>query len=355
MFMTLLVALLVGGLLEAEGLRIWAERLGVGPLRMLAQPVTTTWADALQPLGFDRPRALALQTKAVLAPTMLAAGPAVAPGFDLASVGELPVSVDVALHQSFLPVPRVAVETIETAPVTIRMTVTNAPLLPSTAAGLPLETGSGLQVALAGDSMMAVGLAPTLKRGLAADKGVHLLKAYRSGTGLARPEVFDWLQQYPQMLGAARPQLVICALGANDGQNVQVGKAVLEFGSPEWDGFYRHRLTAYLDMLLRPQTRVLWIGMPVMKERRFAQKMRHMNELTRDVLTAYPQVTWMDPNPALGYTDNVFAQYRASERGKLVKMRADDGIHMTDEGAGYLLDPIRDWLARVAPQAAQML
>jgi len=199
--------------------------------------------------------------------------------------------------------------------------------------------------------MMAVGLAPTLTRGLSIEKGVHLLKAYRSGTGLARPEVYDWLQQYPLMLGAMRPQLVICALGANDGQNVQVGKKVLEFGSPEWDEFYRGRLTAYLDMLLKPQTRVLWVGMPVMKERRFAQKMLHMNTLVQTELQRYPAVTWLDPNPALGYADNVFAQYRVDERGKLIKMRADDGIHMTDDGAAYLLAPIRDWLARFAPLA----
>jgi hypothetical protein len=203
--------------------------------------------------------------------------------------------------------------------------------------------------------MMAVGLAPALTRGLATDKGLRLLRAYRSGTGLARPEVYDWLQQYPQMLGAARPQLIICALGANDGQNVQVGKKVLEFGSAEWDEFYRTRLTAYLDMLLKQQARVLWVGMPVMKEHHFAQKMLHMNALVQAELQHYPAVTWLDPNPTLGYINNAFAQYRATERGKLVKMRADDGIHMTDEGAAYLIAPIREWLAHAVVQVRPAL
>ena len=36
-----------------------------------------------------------------------------------------------------------------------------------------------------------------------------------------------------------------------------------------------------------------------------------------------------------------------------MKLRADDGIHMTDEGAGFLVEPIRAWLeAQAAPRPA---
>lgn len=353
MFLTLLAALLFGALLEAEGLHTWAERLGVGPLREIALPVTSAWNNWLQPAGLGRARAVALQVKAGLAPVLLGETLEKPDITSLSRADSVPAFVAEAMHQPYLrpplrePVPGIAADEVR---------IDDAPRLPMQASGQPsmLAIGSGLQVVLAGDSMMAVGLAPALTRGLAADKGVRLVKAYRSGTGLARPEVYDWLQQYPQMLGMVRPQLVICALGANDGQNVQVGKQVLEFGSQEWDDFYRSRLNAYLDMLLKTQARVLWVGMPVMKERRFAQKMRHMNELVRTELQRYPAVTWLDPNPALGYADEVFAQYRPGERGKLVKLRADDGIHMTDEGAGYLLGPIREWIVRMSAQVPEL-
>jgi len=46
-------------------------------------------------------------------------------------------------------------------------------------------------VALAGDSMMAVGLSATLLRQAAGHKDLRMVKAFRSGTGLARPEVFN--------------------------------------------------------------------------------------------------------------------------------------------------------------------
>jgi hypothetical protein len=214
-----------------------------------------------------------------------------------------------------------------------------------------LDVAHSLDVALAGDSMMAVGLAPTLTRGLSKEKNLHLIKAYRSGTGLARPEVFDWLQEYPHMLRDKNPDLVICSMGANDAQNVQLGTVMLEFGSAKWDEFYSDRLIRYLDLLSTRNARILWVGIPVMKEPRFARKMRHMNDLVKNVLERYPNVTWMDPNPSLGYINNVFAQYSTAQNGKPVKLRADDGIHMTDQGASFLLPYIRNWLGQTANAA----
>lgn len=329
MFLTLFVALAACLLLEAEGLRTWAERLEVGPLRSVALPASEAWHTLLDGSGAGLARREALALKAEWADVLLphVAADARAPVAGPEESAPAPVVADApalpAASAQSLPAPA------------------GAPVLPG---GAPLIVGvpaSAPQIVLAGDSMMAVGLAPVLRRGL----GMQVIKAYRSGTGLARPEVFDWLVQYPQMIGQARPALVICALGANDGQNVQIGKDVLEFGSPDWDAFYRGRLTAYLDMLTKDGRKVLWVGLPVMRSASFARKMRHMNALIQDVLKAYPQVSWLDPNPVLSAPDASFAQYKADSRGRMIKMRADDGIHMTDDGAAFLLPDIRHWLS----------
>lgn len=327
MFLTLLAAVLVGLVFEAEGLKVWAERLELGALRKVALPAAQSWHDTVRGLGVEAPRRALLALKEDWATAMTGTS-------SVAAAAPLPeTSVPVRAELALPPV--LSTPSAEAAPV-------RAPASPASAEPLQgLPPGQVLRIALAGDSMMAVGLAPTLRRGLG---GVEVIKAYRSGTGLARPEVFDWLQQYPQMLGARRPAVVICALGANDGQNVQVGKQVLVFGSPEWDAFYRSRLTAYLDLLTRDGTRVLWLGMPVMRAPAFARKMQHMNALVQDVLKAYPTVSWMDPNPLLSQAQGGFAQFRADARGKQIKLRADDGIHMTDEGALFLLPGIRAWL-----------
>lgn len=332
--LTVLAALFFVCVLEAEGLHVWAQRLETGAVRTIVLPLTEAWSVGLKSLGLGRFRQAALSAKSTLAPAMLAR--------QMDAPAELVAPPVLASVSAPAPEPLAKPKRAgsKANPGASSKVLSAEPRLP------PIELGVDLQVALAGDSMMAVGLAPSLMRSLVNDKGLRLVRAYRSGTGLARPEVYDWLEHYPKMLGASHPRLVICALGANDGQNVQVGKKVLEFASLEWDEFYRGRLNAYLGMVLKADTQLLWIGMPVMRERRFAQKMRHMNELVRGELLRYPNVTWLDPNPALGYTGNEFAQYRENSRGKMIKMRQDDGIHMTDEGAAFLLDQIRDWLLR---------
>lgn len=342
MCLTLVAAIVVAAVLEADGLAVWAKRLPVGALRSLALPATATWQSWLMPYQAGLPRALALRGKVAMAPRMLGFFVVQeipkAPSSWVAGQ-DLPVDLDMAIQALAAP----GFSVVPAVKSANRVSV--SPANDSGIAWLPsLRSDTVVQIALAGDSMMAVGLAPTLMRDLSAENRLQVMRAYRSGTGLARPEIFDWIQQYPAMLGDVQPQLVICSLGANDAQNVQIGKRVLEFGSAEWDEYYRTRLAAYLDILAKPRVRVLWIGMPVMKEKRFAQKMQHMNALVHAELARRTNTTWLDPNPMLGYTDEVFTQYRANERGKLVKMRADDGIHMTDDGALFLLPPIREWL-----------
>jgi hypothetical protein len=349
-FATLLVALFCGLVLEADGLRIWAERLPVGTLRDSVLPVTAKWQGWMSPLHAGSLREAALEMKSRLASASPVKGPTEArpilqnndPATMLVSVKSVNADTGVSGTTAATALTNASVQEV------VASTQQNAGV---TANWSPAD-GSGRVLALAGDSMMAVGLAPTLGRDLATNPNFHVLKAYRSGTGLARPEVFDWIQQYPVMLAGTQPQLVICAMGANDAQNVQIGKAVLEFGSAEWDAYYRGRLSAYLAMLGSRPVRILWVGMPLMKEKKFSLKMQHMNQLIQAEIAGRPNVTWLDPNPALGYSKG-FEQYRANARGKMIKMRADDGIHMTDDGAAYLLPAIREWLATGAQSGSE--
>jgi hypothetical protein len=69
------------------------------------------------------------------------------------------------------------------------------------------------------------------------------------GTGLARPDVFDWMEEYPAMIGSEHPDAVIVAIGANDGQGFQEDGKVLAFGSDAWVQVYQQRIAAFLSLL----------------------------------------------------------------------------------------------------------
>jgi hypothetical protein len=197
--------------------------------------------------------------------------------------------------------------------------------------------------------MMAVGLAPVLRRSVARESSARFVRAYRSGTGLGRPDVFNWPVQYPQLIGAARPDLVICAIGANDAQNFQVSGNVYYFGTPAWKQMYAERVRDFAKLLTRDGARVLWIGMPVMRESGFSRRMASINVLVKEVMAEFPQITWVDPNPYIAGSGGSFEQYRQDQRGKLVRLRADDGIHLSEDGAAYLLPAISSWMQKAAP------
>ena len=229
---TFAAALLVVLWLEAAGLAVWAERLEVGILRNIAQPITQTWQRIATELHLDAPRRVALAMRERWSTTLIPVAevtgsienaPSVSISTPLAKSAVIPIAPKSASHNS-------AKQKISS---------------PKTAAALqelkPIALQLG-QVALVGDSMMAVGLAPVLRRSATRDSGTRFVRAYRSGTGLGRPDVFNWPAQYPQLVGTAQPDIVICAIGANDAQNFQVDRNVYLFGTPEWKQIYAERI-----------------------------------------------------------------------------------------------------------------
>ena len=334
-------ALLVALLLEATGLTVWAERLEVGALRNIAQPVTQTWQGFVTGLHLDAPRRVALDLRDRWSTTLIPVAEVVAPTENLP-----PTTMQTS---------PTAAATVTAPPEAKRKSLNNAgkKVAPAkTAAESKMATPVALQsaqVALVGDSMMAVGLAPVLRRSVARESSARFVRAYRSGTGLGRPDVFNWPVQYPQLIGTARPGLVICAIGANDAQNYQVNGNVYYFGTPAWKQMYAARVRDFAKLLTRDGARVLWIGMPVMRESGFSRRMASINLLVKEVLAEFPQITWVDPNPYIAGSGGSFEQYRQDQRGKLVRLRADDGIHLSEDGAAYLLPAISGWMQRVSP------
>lgn len=342
-------ALGIALVLEATGLVTWAERLEVGVLRNIAQPVTQAWERGVTAVHLDQPRRLALDLRARWSDRLI-------PVADADAAAENPPSAaDTASARpggrDLPPTPRSGERhpkkmraTPATQPVTSQSTTRSA----SPSATLPARALPAMQVALVGDSMMAVGLAPVLRRKMGNDSQVRFVRAYRSGTGLGRPDVFNWPLQYPQLVGTAHPGWVICAIGANDAQNFQVDRTVYVFGTPAWKQVYAERVREFAHLLTRNGTRVLWIGMPVMRESSFSRRIASINGLVKDVLKEFPQVTWVDPNPYIAGEGGSFQQYLRDQHGKLVRLRADDGIHLSEEGAAYLVPTISGWMQRTA-------
>jgi hypothetical protein len=321
-------------LLESEGLASWANHLEIGPLRTVAVPVTEAVAKALRPLGVYRLRDGTLDN---LARVGWSDDVARVAAVNLATGASAPASGNGgAAAVAKAPTPSaLGAET---------PLVRDVPRVTSLLPLLPVEAGKTRVVALAGDSMMAVGFSSELMREAANDPHLRIVKAFRSGTGLARPEVFNWMTEYPAMLGAEKPDVVLVAIGANDGQGFVENGKVLAFGSEGWAKVYQARVASYLAMVSAGGARVVWVGLPPMRVASYDDKMATINKIAYTVVSQSPGAVWWNPVSYVGDEMGRYREYGASAGGGSVRLRQADGVHLSDEGAGLLTGVLLKWL-----------
>jgi hypothetical protein len=322
-------------LIESGGLKNWADRLEPGPLRTVAVPVTGVIDRALAPLGIAEVRDGALDEAArlgwsddaarlartsrpavarAMAPTVASGGqPAKGPGAALAAGAAAPLIATVPRSTTLAPLPGI-------------------------------EPGKPRVVALTGDSMMAVGLSATLMRQAAGDANLRFVKAFRSGTGLARPDVFNWMDEYPAMVGSEPPDVVIVAIGANDGQGFVADGQVELFGTADWRKTYQSRVADYLAMIESRGARVVWMGLPPMRSPAYNQRIAVINRIVYTVVSRDPQATWWNSGSFVGDEAGGFREFVTLGDGRTLRLRADDGVHLSDEGAGLISSALMRWL-----------
>ncbi|OQX14234.1 MAG: hypothetical protein BWK76_15030 [Desulfobulbaceae bacterium A2] len=360
--------------LESRGLAAWAERLEIGPLRTLALAGSQCLSFCTEPTAMPRlrtalvalvapaaaPEAPATSTLAVAdgtaepresdeaATTPATQEPAAEPAQEATAETAMPPP-----PEEETPPPQAAAAT-ET-PTPPQPTIAVAPPAPKPAPAVVQGSASETTVVLLGDSMMAVGLGPYLTRKLSAQPGVRVVRAYRSGTGLARPEVFDWIEQYPKMAGNVRPDLVICAMGANDAQNFMLNGKPVAFGSEPWNRTYQQRLEQLLKEAAPNDTPLLWLALPSMRSEKYTQKIKQLNGIVQEQLNRRGGVRWLESNPLLGGDQDTYVEFQHNAQHKLERLRQTDGIHLNDAGAQRIAPAILDWVAqqRAQPRSPQ--
>jgi hypothetical protein len=360
------LALLLAGfltaiaLLESGGLASWANHLEIGPLRTVAVPVTASLQKALHPLGVGAIRDHALETLARAGwsddPALLAEAANTSRAGDLPKASGCATAASATAPRSILTPgagspPPGAHPLSPNAPGAQTPLLADLPRATVLAPLPPIEPGKPRVVALAGDSMMAVGLSATLLRQAAGNKNLRMVKAFRSGTGLARPEVFDWMDEYPAMLGAEKPDVVIVAIGANDGQGFVVDGKVLPYGSEDWHKVYQERLANFLALVGAGGARVVWVGLPPMRIPVYDQKIAAINRIAYTVVSQSPRAVWWNPASYVGDEAGKYREFVTLANGRTTRIRSTDGIHLSDEGADLLTTVLMKWLDQPAPPA----
>jgi hypothetical protein len=159
-------------------------------------------------------------------------------------------------------------------------------------------------------------------------------------TGLARPEVFNWPDHMLDVIAADQPNALVITLGSNDDQYLTGEGGVGPYASPEWMTEYRRRVGGMMDALTANSDRILfWVGVPVIRTRA-EDRYNPINQIFREEAEKrVGRVVYIDLDtpfrgPDAGYVDII----------NDVQVRTADGIHFTRTGGDQVAQMVIDAL-----------
>lgn len=235
-----------------------------------------------------------------------------------------------------------------TVPVALPARVAARPAAPpATVVPLPAPTATApLRVLVVGDS---IGLAFGQQLG-GRLSGTGVVKATvdaREGTGLARPDAFDWPAQVDADIVQFHPQVVVAMFGGNDDQDLQVNGRYITFGSPLWQQLYTARVAQIAQEVTAGHARLAWSGVPVMRSVAKTARFRTVMSATRAALAGRAGTVFVDNFPTLATASGTYTDALPDASGQQVIVREPDGVHLSPAGADRLVGKM---LAALAAQ-----
>jgi hypothetical protein len=205
---------------------------------------------------------------------------------------------------------------------------------------------------IAGDSLVVVP-GESLLRETAANAAIEPVGAIdgRIASGLERPDVFNWFTHMEEVTQKDKPKAVVLMIGGNDDHDfmtgIPEGREVGSFGSPSWRAEYRRRVVTIMDTVTRHGAYLVWIGLPISHDPQQTLRFDVINTIVQSEAAKRPgRVGYLDTYFFFAGEDGGYAQYVEDPSGKLVKMRADDGVHFErpagDLIAAKVLDQLED-------------
>jgi len=294
----MLVALLGGALLNAQGILRTAEAQELGTGRSLALALAEPLASVSSFLRIDTPRE----------------------------------TIDEALGREL---PRRDVDLVAPASSTTT-TVANGPATTTTTlpALRPVTPDDPLDLWIIGDSFAELFGPALVNRG--SDTGVvEAAVDFRFISGLSRPDYFDWPSYIAEQLPKVTPEAAVVIFGGNDAQDVAVGGQRFDVGTDGWIDLYADRVGEAMDALLVGVDRVYWVGLPIMESETFTANVRMMNAVYEAEAIERPRVTYVS---SFDLFKDASGEYNAYLDGK--HMRYGDGAHFTWNGGYRLADEV---------------
>jgi uncharacterized protein len=212
----------------------------------------------------------------------------------------------------------------------------------------PPSAARPLRLWVGGDSL-AAGPSWAIFEAARATGVIRPLAEYQVGTGLVRNEYWDWQRHLEAVVRARNPRVVVFMVGANDDQALAVDGTSYRAPAPEWVAEYRRRVAGIMDVLAGAGRKVVWIGMPPMREPSYSEAMGLIGGIMAEEAATRPAVTYVDAFAMFSTpgAPGVYAPSIPDEAGEPTEVRLDDGIHLNVAGSQYLARRVMEEVDRL--------
>ena len=186
---------------------------------------------------------------------------------------------------------------------------------------------------------------PYLKSLLDATGIVSTKLDYKTSSGLARPDFFDWPAYMQQVVPQVNPDIVVVTFGGNDAQGLRnLDKSWAVNHEPasgvddaDWREEYGKRVGAAMDYLSDGNRTLIWVGIPNDDNPDVTARMKVQDEVVRAEAAKRPKVKYIDTWARFSGRNGGWAEFVVDPRdGEGKDVRADDGFHLNQNGAEIL-------------------
>ncbi|MCA0921173.1 GDSL-type esterase/lipase family protein [Pseudooceanicola nanhaiensis] len=197
------------------------------------------------------------------------------------------------------------------------------------------------RVAVLGDSL-ADGVWGAMFRGWLGCDTLDLYRVTEVGDGLAKSDPSAWSGRLTGGIGgAARTDLVVIQVGANDIRAIRTDGGRAVFDTPDWDTLYSDRARALLTAARGISDNVIWLGLPIVGDDKLEGPYSRVSALQAAVVqeraASDKQTLFVDMHEETQFGTGGYVQ-SVTLGDTLTQLRASDRIHFSERGYDMVVD-----------------
>lgn len=175
--------------------------------------------------------------------------------------------------------------------------------------------------------------------------GDKLFRDSKVGTGLTKPDIKTFTQDFVDTLDRDHIDVAVVMFGANDEESLRDDdhKGFL-FQTPGWTKVYVSRIEQIIEGCRQHKVRVIWVGLPVLRDEALNKGALFLNGLLQDTATKNG-ATFVPLAEDFKGADGGFTSHLPDAKGELREVRLQDGVHFTFYGYDLIAKKIYKELA----------